>query len=666
MVKGRVYRRSAAARARAPGKSRVRATATGKAATGKSAAGKSSAGRRRTRRRRASSAMASRIIRHFSEAGFFLFAGAIALAAIFVHFTRDLPDTDSLWNDNAGPRITLVASDGSPITVHGQSHGAPVRLSDLPPYAARAVLAVEDRNFYHHVGVNPLALARAAFVNIKEGQVRQGGSTLTQQLAKNLFLSSDRTYKRKAQEFFLALWLEHRFTKDEILTLYLNRVYFGAGAYGIEAASFRYFDKPARKLTLAESAILAGLLKAPSHYAPDRNPEDAGQRARLVVDMMLDAGFITRSQAETAYRSPVRIGSARLAGAPYFSDYAVQESKRIAKGVDADLTIRATLDPALQDALEGGLAAGAALGKLPPDIEIAAVLLDTEGRIKAMAGGRNYAVSQFNRAVNARRQPGSAFKPFVYLAAMEAGSDPLDIINDAPVTVGRWSPENYKGRYYGEVTLTESLARSLNGATIRLQEQTGRSAVRATARRMGFSGALTTGPAIGLGVDAVSPLELAAAYAPFANGGYRIEPHAIERIDLSDGDRVFAHKGAFLDRAASPDSIVKVNAMLAAVTEWGTGHAAALGRYQARGKTGTTQDNRDAWFAGHAGGMICVVWVGRDDDRPMGEVTGGGPPAVIWREIMERALIVRPPLRAEDPFVAPIAPLIDAAPPPQG
>jgi len=644
MAKARVYRRSAGAKARG-GAPKARA--------------------RPRQRRRKSRKLGDRILRHSADAGFFLFAVAILGAAVVVHFTRDLPSTDGLWRENAGPRITLIAADGSPIMVHGQSHGAPIRLSDLPKYAPRAVLAVEDRNFYHHVGVNPLAVARALVVNLKEGEVRQGGSTLTQQLAKNLFLSSDRTYKRKVQEFFLALWLEQRFTKDEILTLYLNRVYFGAGAYGIDAASHRYFGKPASRLTLAESAILAGLLKAPSHYAPDRNPVDAGQRARLVVDAMLDAGFITRDQAEAAYRSPVRIGAPQFSGAPYFVDYAIGEAKSLAGGVDGDLAIRTTYDPRLQDALELGMAAGAALSKLDPDIEIAAVILDPDGAVRAMAGGRDYRVSQFNRAVNARRQPGSAFKPFVFLAALEAGADPFDVVEDAPITIGKWSPENYKGKYFGDVTLTESLARSLNGATIRVQERTGRGAVRLAAKRMGFPGSLTQGPALALGVDAVSPLQLAGAYAPLANGGYRVVPHAVDLINLSDGDRVFARKSAFAESAASPESIGRLNDMLGAVTEWGTGKAAALSRYKSRGKTGTTQDNRDAWFAGHAGGLVCVVWVGRDDFKPMGQITGGGAPAIIWREIMERALIVRPPAIKEDPMIAPLIPMIDEAAPGQ-
>ncbi len=559
------------------------------------------AGRKRRPGGKRRKTFGARLVGQFADASFYLFAMAIAAAALAVHFTRDLPDTDGLWKANATPRLTLVAMDGSPITVHGQSHGAPIRLADLPTFAPLAVLAVEDRNFYDHVGVNPLSLARALFVNAREGEIRQGGSTLTQQLAKNLFLSSDRTYKRKIQEFFLALWLEQKFTKNEILTLYLNRVYFGAGAYGIEAASFRYFGRPARQLSLAELAVLAGLLKAPSHYAPDRNPASAGQRGRLVLEEMLQAGFITREQAKGAYSAPVTIEKSRFAGAPYFVDYALGEARAAAKGVDADLSIRSTFDPALQDALEMGMLAGSAISKLDSAIEMAAVVIDGEGRIKAMAGGRDYRVSQFNRAALARRQPGSAFKPFVYLAAVDMGADPLDIVEDAPITIGKWSPANYKGQYFGEVTLTEALARSLNGATIRLQEDTGRSAVRLAARRMGIEVSLTQGPAVGLGVDAMTPIDLAGAYAPFANGGYRVTPHAVERIDLADGERVFERPATFDGVAASPRSIALVNEMLAAVTDWGTGKAARLSRFQSRGKTGTTQDYRDAWFAGHAG-----------------------------------------------------------------
>ncbi|MCA8887451.1 MAG: PBP1A family penicillin-binding protein [Parvularculaceae bacterium] len=575
-----------------------------------------------------------------------------------MHLSQGLPSTDGLWRSEAGPRYSLVAADGAPITIHGQSYGAPVRLADLPDYVPGAILAVEDRNFYHHIGVNPLSLLRAFIVNTREGAIRQGGSTLTQQLAKNLFLSPDRTYRRKIRELLLALWLEQRFSKSEILTIYLNRVYFGAGAYGIDAASFRYFGKPAQRLTLSEAAILAGLLKAPSHYAPDRNPDDAGARARLVIDAMLDAGFISRTQAQQAYKTPVFLGPSQFSGAPYFVDYALSEAHRAAP-VDANLTIRTTLDPVLQDALEVGVAAGTALADLDPGIQLAAVILDQEGAVKAMVGGRDYRQSQFNRAVQARRQPGSAFKPFVYLAAIEQGASPDAHIDDSPIKIGAYEPENYNGQYYGDVTFREALARSLNAATIRVQEQVGRPAVRLTARRMGLSSSLSQGAALALGVDEVSPLELAGAYAPFANGGYRVRVHVIEQIETNGGDEIFRRPPNIVDVAAPSTAILALNSMLAAIPEWGTGRAASLSVARAMGKTGTTQGGRDGWFAGHAGGLVCVVWIGRDDNGPMETVTGGGAPAIVWREIMERALISHPPkFRQSSPPLAPQDPLV--------
>ncbi|MGE0409207.1 MAG: transglycosylase domain-containing protein, partial [Amphiplicatus sp.] len=412
----------------------------------------------------------SLIAGYAANAGVILMTLFAMFAAFIAVFARDLPSTDGLWTARRAPRMTLVALDGAPIEVHGVSVGTPVRLVDLPVYAPQAVLAVEDRNFYHHIGVNPIAVARALIVNAGAGEVRQGGSTITQQLAKNLFLSSDRTLKRKIQELILALWLERQFTKDEILTLYLNRVYFGAGAYGLDAAAHRYFAKSPRALTLGESAVLAGLLKAPSRYAPTRNPEDAGTRARLVLDAMEQAKFITHREADKARAAPVLLAAASFTAAPYFVDHILQETHSLARGVDADLVVRTTFDPGMQRALEEGIAAGLAKAPLTDDIEAAAVILDGEGAVRAMLGGRDYEKSQFNRATQARRQPGSAFKPFVFLAALEAGLTPQTSVLDAPIRVDNWAPDNYGGRYFGEVSLRNALAFSLNSATVRLQE----------------------------------------------------------------------------------------------------------------------------------------------------------------------------------------------------
>jgi penicillin-binding protein 1A len=587
-----------------------------------------------------------------SDGGVFCVTILIGVALVFAYIARDLPDTDMLWRSAGGPKITLLDSGGAPLRVHGASAGAPVRLVDLPDYVPHAILAVEDRNFYHHFGVNPVSVGRALFVNMRKGGVVQGGSTITQQLAKNIFLTNERTLKRKAQEFILALWLEQKFTKQEILTLYLNRVYFGAGAYGIDAASYRYFAKPARFLSLGEAAVLAGLLKAPSRFAPTHNPDDAGRRGRLVIDQMVTAGFLNQAEASDVVSRPIVVKASRLSSAPYFIDYIMSRVRARAGSIDADLVVRTTFDRRMQEAAEIGMIAGIASADDDlAEAQSAVVILDDAGAVRAMIGGRDYRESQFNRAVQAKRQPGSAFKPFVFLAAVEAGVTADDIVLDAPLKIGKWAPDNYDSKFYGEVTVREAMVRSLNSATIRLQETVGRGKVRRTARAMGWAGKLNPGPALALGVDAVSPLQLAGAYAPFANGGYRVEPHVIISIETVDGDTVYRREGSYAGRAAPREAIAATNAMLESVVDWGTGRAAQTPGYRAAGKTGTSQESRDAWFAGHAGGLVGVIWVGRDDNAPMPGVTGGRAPAVIWREIMVRAL---PPV-----YVAPMVPIFD-------
>ena len=593
------------------------------------------------KKRQASKGVLSRLVHYSAEASVFIFTGVIFLGLGLAWFAKDLPRTDNLWRTDREARLTFLSAEGAPLPLHGVSAGAPVRLADLPAHVPGAILAVEDRNFYHHVGVNPISVVRAFIVNASEGEVRQGGSTITQQLAKNLFLSSEKTLKRKIQELMLALWLEHRFSKDEILTLYLNRVYFGAGAYGVDAASHRYFGKPAKNLSVNEAAVLAGLLKAPSRYSPTQNPKDAGVRARLAIEAMVTANMLTPDEADNALAAPVFLASNRRTKAPYFLDYAYGQAYKLAARHDADLVIQTTLNSAIQSALEAGVNAGLEKAALADDIEVAAVILDTEGAVLAMAGGRDYGVSQFNRAVQARRQPGSAFKPFVFLTALEQGMRPDTMVLDAPVSIGDWSPDNYNSQFFGEVTLTQAMAQSLNSVAIRLQEQTSRNAVRLTSRRMGLDASLSSGPALALGVDAVSPMMLAAAYTPFANGGYRVRPHAIAHIATTDQQNVYRHEDHFDGIAASAYPIAAVNEMLAAVTTWGTGRAAAIEGVDVFGKTGTTQNNRDAWFAGHAGGLVCVVWLGRDDNSSMGDITGGQAPAMIWREIVTRALAHR-------------------------
>ncbi len=626
--------------------------------TGRRPARRAPARRRRAAgRKRAGGSILTRAI---GEIGVFAMTLLVGFAALFAYFASDLPDTSALWSEGGARRVTLLAADGAPIVMQGVSQGAPIRLADLPTHVPNAVLAVEDRNFYHHFGANPVSILRALIVNVNQGGIRQGGSTITQQLAKNVFLTGDQTVKRKVQELMLAFWLEQKFTKQEILTLYLNRVYFGAGAYGVDAASYRYFGKSARRLSLGEAAVLAGLLKAPSRYAPTNNPGDAGRRGRLVIEQMVEAGFLTRERAQAAIADPVLLARPRFEAAPYFIDQALREANALVGDLDADLFVHTTFDPRVQAAAEMGMLAGFAMaGEAASDVEAAAVFMDGEGAVRGMVGGRDYAKSQFNRAAQARRQPGSAFKPIVYLAGVTKGETANAIVLDAPVHIGSWSPDNYKSKFYGEVTLREALARSLNSAAIRVQERAGRAHVRETARRLGWPTTLNAGPSLALGVDEISPMQLAAVYAPFANGGFRIRPHLVERIETADGEIVYQRQGSIVEEAAPAGAIDEMNEMLRAVVGWGTGRAAQVPGYAAAGKTGTTQGSRDAWFAGHAGGLVGVVWVGRDDNRPMKDMTGGRAPAVIWREAMARAL--PPPIYVTSaPERDPIAALLRA------
>lgn len=595
--------------------------------------------RRAPRRTRKTGGLVSALGQAFAHLAL---AGVVALTGLFVAaaiYARGLPSTADMWATPHPPSVRILARDGTELTIRGRSYGPPTRLSELPGYVPEAVMAIEDRNFYHHIGFNPLSVARALFVNVSEGEVRQGGSTITQQLAKNLFLSSDKTVKRKVRELMLAIWLERRFTKDEILTLYLNRVYFGAGAYGIEAASRRYFSKPASELSLGEAALLAGLLKAPSRYAPTSSPDEAGERARQVLAAMADAGFITEAEERRTAAQPVELAAADYDAAPYFVDYVRGRIADLVGDANADIVVKTTLDPSAQWSAERAIVENT----LPDGLQAAVVVLDNDGALRAMVGGRDYARSQYNRAVSARRQPGSAFKPFVYLAAAAAGARPDDHYIDAPIAIDDWEPDNYAGEYFGEVTMREALARSLNSVAVQVQEQVGRPAVADVARRAGLEIDLPDIPSMALGVELETPLQLATAYAPFANGGAAVEPYAIERIETEEGDVLYQRRGPTLRPTFDPGDIAVVNQMLLAVTSWGTGKAAALPGVATFGKTGTTQDSRDAWFAGHAGGLVGVVWIGRDDDAPMSHVTGGGPPAHIWRAAMAGAFAASPP-----------------------
>lgn len=575
--------------------------------------------------------------------------GGVAAGAVVAYFYLTLPDLEAATRLQRGPTAALLARDGAFIASYGELRGEMTAVADLPPHLPRAVIAIEDKRFYSHRGVDLWGIARAAIVNLTSGSLRQGASTITQQLARNLLLTPERSFARKAREALLALELERRFGKDQILTMYLNRVYFGGGAYGVDAAARRFFGKSAREVNLWEAALLAGSLKAPSRLAPDRNPEAAAARARLVLQAMVDAGFAPPeavaepmavvASAATALTAPV------AGGARYFADWALDQTDGFMAGLDRDVLVQTTLDLRLQALAEQAIAAGlAGRPRATPaqrwPSQAALIAMTPAGAVRAMVGGRNYVESQFNRAVQARRQLGSAFKPFVFLAAVEAGWEPDDAVQDAPISIGRWRPRNYKDRYYGEVTLREALARSLNAPAVRLAETVGRAAAVDAARRLGVASPLPDGPSVSLGAGAVTLLEATGAYAALAAGGRYAPPYGVVEVKARDGAVLYRPTIA-ATRAVAPAAVERMNNMLAAVVAWGSGAAAALDR-DAAGKTGTSQKGRDGWFIGYTADLVVGVWVGHDDDRPIPGLTGGGLPARIWRDFMAGAHRDRP------------------------
>ncbi len=592
---------------------------------------------------------------------------AAGIGALLIYYTIAFPDPLSLRPKASGPVIRIVGHDGSPIAERGVSR-AYIPLDMLPPQVANAVVATEDRRFFSHHGLDPLGLLRAMLVNLKSGRLTQGGSTITQQLAKNLFLSSDRTFARKAEEVVVALWLELRLTKPEILELYLNRVYFGGGAHGIEAASQRYFAKSARELTLPEAAVIAGLLKAPSRYAPSSSPVQAVARGRVVIGKMLDAGLITEEDAHEARAAEVRFSPLmrvpEQSDMAYAVDYVLDAASAFENGDRDEIVIETTLDAELQR--NAGLVVDRTLaerGGAAKAGQAAVVILAPDGGIRALVGGRSYADSQFNRAVKAHRQPGSAFKPVVYLTALERGATPDTIVEDAPITTGGWSPKNDTGRYLGATTLRYALAHSINTVAVRLLLDAGADKVAATARRLGMTSALKTNASLALGTSEVSLIDLTGAYGAFANGGFVNAPYAIRRIRTGGGKVLFQRVQARSAAAIPRRSVAAMNDMLSEAVASGTARRAALSGHAVAGKTGTTQDFRDAWFLGYTAHLTAGVWVGNDDGAPMANVTGGSLPAEIWHQIMAPAHAHLAPLPLPD-GAGGAAPSADKAPHP--
>lgn len=537
------------------------------------------------------------------------------------------------------PQITYLDRNGAVIGVRGGRFAPPVDVARLPRHVPAAFVAIEDRRFYEHDGFDPRGIARAIVTGLSEGRATQGASTITQQLARNLFLTQERTLERKATELVYAIELERTYSKSQILGLYLSRVYFGAGAYGLEAAAQRYFNKPAAKLTIREAAMLAGILKSPTAYNPVDEPERSAERTKLVLAAMVETGAITAAQRDKAVAQKPRVyKTAANASSQYFVDWADAEVRRMVPKLTRDLIVETTLDQTLAAAAGDAAKATVSRYKAQAAEQAALVAIDGAGRVRTMIGGVDYRAAPYNRAVSARRQAGSAWKPFVYLTALEQGLTPATEVIDEPVTIASWSPSNYDaGAYLGPITLETALAKSVNTVAARLADEVGRPRVALTARRIGIASTVNTDPAMALGTTLVSPLEMTQAYAAFANGGGRVQAYGVERI-RSGATVIYQKRTPTPVPAIGNPALSELNQMLRTVMISGTGGRARVAGYDLAGKTGTTSDYKDAWFCGYTGGFASCAWMGRDDAKPMGRISGATAPAEMWRSFMVTAL----------------------------
>jgi penicillin-binding protein 1A len=553
-----------------------------------------------------------------------------------------LPENGGLVIEPTPSALIVEAPDGQVFATRGVFKGDKLSPQDIPANLSRAIIAIEDRHFYEHGGFYLPSMVRAAIRNIVFGSVREGGSTITQQLARMTYLSPERTIKRKVQEAILAMWMERTLGKEEILSRYLNTAYFGAGVYGVDAAAKRYFGKTAKELSLSESAMLAGLVRAPSALAPTRHLEGARQRAALVLNAMVQTGAISREQADAARRQPtvLRVPPDNPPGTNYFVDILGGDVKRLVGSAPPDLTVRSTLDLDLQNIAENVIARRLkAEGRAKRVGQAALVALAPDGAILAMVGGRDYNESQFNRATQAKRQPGSLFKIFVYLTAFQKGLDPQMTAVDRPVQIGKWEPENYGGRFRGVVTLRSAFANSINSVAVQLADAVGIQAVIDTARKLGVQSELPVVPSLALGAGEVTLLEMTRAFAAIAADAENVEPHAIRAI--RNGDRVlYSRQKTQLQPANNPGARAAMHDLLASVVREGTARGARI-NVPAEGKTGTSQNHKDAWFIGFTNDIVVGVWVGNDDNSPTRGVTGGDLPARIWNEFVSQSTPVR-------------------------
>ena len=565
--------------------------------------------------------------------------GGIALAVAVSVAVSQLPSFGELQRrEGLGQMVRVRALDGTIIRTQGPSYGEWLAYDKIPPIMRDAMIAVEDRRFRSHPGVDPIGLARAFSIRIAEGRWRQGGSTITQQLARNILRTNDRSFGRKIREGIVALALEWRFSKDQILELYLNRVYFGGGAYGIDSASRLFYGHSAERLSIAEASIIAGMVKAPSNYSPTADAEAARGRAGVVIDLMIENGTITPAQAAASNPAELRFAApTRQANfTRYFTDWVLPQLDMMIDETLQPIDVWTTLDLNMQRAGVRSINAHA-----PGNAQGALVSLDRDGAVRAMVGGRDYVNSSYNRATQAARQPGSSFKFFVYLTAIESGYRPDSEVQDAPITIGGWSPRNSSGRFAGPVSVRQAFALSINTVAVRLAQETGTRAVADMAQRFGITTRIDTNPSMALGSSTVRLIDMTRAYAAVARGGVGITPYGIRRVTTADGTVLYQHQPEEPRVLVAPWVAAQMTDLLQSVVANGTGGSAALGRPTA-GKTGTTSSNKDAWFIGFSSGLTTGVWMGRDDNRALPGLAGGRAPARAFHDYMMRAVANRP------------------------
>lgn len=567
----------------------------------------------------------------------------IGLAGLLLMLTLGLPafnETRGNWKAQDEYSVTFFDQGGNLIGRRGILLDDAVPLDDLPEHLVKSALATEDRRFFSHFGIDILGTSRAMVENVRAGGVVQGGSSITQQLAKNLFLSNERTLQRKINEAYLALWLELNFSKREILKLYLDRAYMGAGTFGVGAAARHYFGKSVRDVTMAEAAMMAGLFKAPTNYAPHVNLPRSRARANEVLTNLVQAGFYTEGQVIAARQNPATpVDRSDEGFANFYLDWAFEEIKRIAPGPEQVLNVTVSFDPKLQKVATESV--GTMLrenGDVKGVSQAALVTMQNDGRVLAMVGGRDYGESQFNRATNALRQPGSSFKTFVYTTAMMNGYTPKTVIADAPIRMGNWQPKNYNRKYAGRVTLSTALMKSINTVPIRLANAIGRQKIVDVARAMGLTTDLPISSPMPLGVTEVRVIDMASSYATLANGGFEATPYTVLKIEGTSGSVLYARDAEATPKRVLPEqAVADMNSILHLVTTRGTGRRSQVEGVSAAGKTGTTQAYRDAWFVGYTGNFTSAVWYGNDDFSPTNRLTGGNLPAMTWQQIMAAA-----------------------------